>query len=513
MQITIAKRFSLGLLLIFAGVLTNIFYTSIIVYKNKKLNERITRQYQPVRAHLQELSVMIRRSEMLIRSWVFIDRISKTPDKLELENIIQNKFPVLDENINMLRLRWNSNDSIKFADWYTSISDDIRKKLFSGYSEIMTQLSSPESYNDPLTMLNIVPKVEYKGELLTLGDSIINEIDKMYTKMAAVENRGREQMASFFDNFYKMAIISGIIIILIAIIVSSWFGKTLLIPLKNTIQFARQIQLGRLSVKLQTSRKDEIGIMIGTLNSMKDQLAEIIGDIKSAVTNMSKSSEEILHAANMLSSNANQQASFVEEISASIEEMTANTAQNADHSKHVRDMSVLISKELEEVGATVRKSSESMRNIAEKINIISDIAFQTNLLALNAAVEAARAGENGKGFAVVATEVRKLAERSRMAADEIISLTHSSFEISEYSTAQVEKIIPQILHHSQLVDEMYHANQELKVTIEHINHSTQQLSQFTQYVAQLATELHERSKQIDTLSEHFEQKTAFFVLN
>jgi len=135
------------------------------------------------------------------------------------------------------------------------------------------------------------------------------------------------------------------------------------------------------------------------------------------------------------------------------------------------------------------------------------------LLALNAAVEAARAGENGKGFAVVASEVRKLAERSRIAADEIITLTHTSLVVSENSNEQIQKIIPQILHHSQLVDEMFHANQELKVTIEHINHSAQQLSQFTQYVAQLAAELHERSKQIDTLSEKFERTTAFFILN
>ncbi|MEJ5265281.1 MAG: methyl-accepting chemotaxis protein [Bacteroidales bacterium] len=513
MKVTIAKRFSLGIIVIFVAVLINIFYTSYVVYKNKMINDRIANQYQPTRIALSQLSDMIRSTEMLIRSWVFIDRVSNTPDKQALARIIEQQFPALDEQLQLYRLRWDASDTIHFSKWYESISQDISNKLFASYKSIMQQLNSTEMYNDPLTMMLIVPKVEYKGELLVLADSLVSEIEIMNRRISRAEDLSREEMTLFFNGFFKMAIISGILIVLIAIIVASWLARTLLMPLKHTMQFAHKIQSGQLNVHINTNRKDEIGDMMQTLNQMKDQLVGIIGNIKEAVVSMSKSSEEILHTANMLSSNATQQASFVEEISASIEQMTANTAQNAEHSSHIRDMSILISQELEEVGNTAKKSSESMRNIAEKISIISDIAFQTNLLALNAAVEAARAGDNGKGFAVVATEVRKLAERSRVAADEIISLTHSFFEISENSNNQIQKIIPQILHHSRLVDEMFHANQELKVTIEHINHSAQQLSQFTQYVAQLASELHERSKHLDLLSEKFEHTTAFFVLN
>jgi len=513
MRVTIAKRFTLGIVLIFVGVLANIVYTSYVVYKNKKLNELIAQQYQPTRTQLVQLSDMIRATEMLIRSWVFIDRISDTPDKQALSDIIHRQFPAIDEQLQLLSLRWKVNDTLNFAQWYPSIAKDIQKKLFTSYTTIMEQLNSPEVYNDPLVMMQIVPRVEYRGDLLVLADSVVKNIESMNRRIEQAENRCREDMAMFFTGFFRMALFSGIIIMLIAVIVASWLARTLLLPMKHTVQFARQIKSGRLNVHINENRSDEIGEMIDTLNNMKDQLAGIIGDIKEATVNMSQASEEILHTANRLSSNASQQASFVEEISASIEQMTANTVQNAEHSRHIREMSILISKELEDVGSTARKSSESMRNIAEKIDIISDIAFQTNLLALNAAVEAARAGENGKGFAVVASEVRKLAERSRIAADEIITLTHTSLVVSENSNEQIQKIIPQILHHSQLVDEMFHANQELKVTIEHINHSAQQLSQFTQYVAQLAAELHERSKQIDTLSEKFERTTAFFILN
>jgi len=129
MRITIAKRFSLGIFLIFVGVIVNILYTSFVVYRNKKINEQIAQLYQPARTQLTKLADMIQTSEMLIRSWVFIDRISNTPDKQALSQIIRSKFPALDEQLQLLRLRWDINDTIGFAQWYSSISGDIRKKI------------------------------------------------------------------------------------------------------------------------------------------------------------------------------------------------------------------------------------------------------------------------------------------------------------------------------------------------------------------------------------------------
>ncbi|MGC8803943.1 MAG: hypothetical protein ACP5PS_09285, partial [Bacteroidales bacterium] len=184
MRITIAKRFSLGIFLIFIGVIVNILYTSFVVYKNKKINEQITQIYQPTRMQLTQLSEMIRTSEMLIRSWVFIDRISNTPDKQALSKIIRSQFPVLNEQLQLLRLRWDINDTIGFAQWYPSISDDILKKLFAPYTSIMETLSTTEAYNDPLTMMQILPKVEYQGQLIVVADSLVGAIEAMNTKIA-----------------------------------------------------------------------------------------------------------------------------------------------------------------------------------------------------------------------------------------------------------------------------------------------------------------------------------------
>ena len=111
--------------------------------------------------------------------------------------------------------------------------------------------------------------------------------------------------------------------------------------------------------------------------------------------------------------------------------MAASIAQNTDNAKVTDAKATKAAKEAVEGGDAVAQTVTAMKQIAAKIGIVDDIAYQTNLLALNAAIEAARAGEHGKGFAVVAAEVRKLAERSQVAAQEIGQLAGSSVTVAE----------------------------------------------------------------------------------
>ncbi|MBF0142012.1 MAG: methyl-accepting chemotaxis protein [Magnetococcales bacterium] len=350
---------------------------------------------------------------------------------------------------------------------------------------------------------------DYNGNPVLSAYTPVNLGDVTWGLLAEIDlAEVRKPIEALIAGVGVFALAAAAVVLFLALAIAA----SLTAPISTCLGHIERMAGGDLDISCALDRRDEMGDLSKGLGRTVAKLQEVMRDITSASRQVSAGSNELSETAQQLSQGSTEQAASVEETSSAMEEMGSGIQQNTDNARTTETMASEAAREAQEGGEAVNEAVGAMKEIAQKIGIVSEIARQTNLLALNAAIEAARAGEHGKGFAVVAAEVRKLAERSQLAAGEIGQLSASSVQVAERAGMTISQLVPKIEKTAELVKEIAAASEEQNSGVSQINQAIQQLDQVIQSNAGASEEMAATAEELSSQADLLQSTVSFFKL-
>ena len=348
--------------------------------------------------------------------------------------------------------------------------------------------------------------------------------------LLALQRRTIDQMTvairADFEHRARLSLLLNGLMLVLGALAAVVITRSITRPLKDAVRVAEAVAGGDLSGEFDRQRRDEVGDLMGALQTMNDGLAKVVSEVQHGTRAIAGASTEIASGNLDLSARTEQQAGALEETASSMEELTSTVRQNAESATQAnrlaQDASTVAVRGGEIVGQvvdTMGAIDTASRKIVDIIGVIDGIAFQTNILALNAAVEAARAGEQGRGFAVVASEVRNLAQRSATAAKEIkgligdsVAQVNTGTSLVQQAGATIGEVVASVARVTDIMAGITAASREQSIGIDQVNEAILQMDQTTQQNAALVEEAAAAAASMQDQSARLEQLVSHFRL-